>query len=118
MADMDVAVGIGRAIVQHELFAAGGGGAQLSVEVHLLPAGNGFRLLLRQAGAHREFGLGQIEGLRVIELFSSIGHIRQSSLGATSGRDADENSVAEALFKRQNPGPSRSLIKQRGKPGR
>jgi len=26
--------------------------------------------------------------------------------------------VAEALFKRQNPGPSRSLIKQRGKPGR
>ena len=74
MADMDVAVGIGRAVMQHEFFAAGGGGAQLLVEAHLLPAGDRFRLLLRQAGAHREFGLGQIKGLGIIELFSGIGH--------------------------------------------
>ena len=30
VADMDVAVGIGRAVMQHEFFAAGGGGAQLA----------------------------------------------------------------------------------------
>ena len=76
MADMDVAVGIGRTIVQHELFATGGRGTQLLVEIHLAPARNGFRLFLRQACTHRKLGLGQIEGLRVIELFSHcISHI-------------------------------------------
>lgn len=75
VADMDVAVGIGRTVVEDEFLAAGGGSAQFLVETHLLPALDEFRFLLRQAGAHREIGLRQIEGLRIVDLFGCVGHV-------------------------------------------
>ena len=62
MADVDVAIGVGRAVVEDELLAPGAGLAQLAVEVLLLPAGEDRRLLLRQAGLHREVGLRQEDG--------------------------------------------------------
>jgi Fe-S oxidoreductase len=69
MADMDVAVGVGRAVMQHEQLAAGRLLAQALVEVHLLPAGEPISgSLLRQAGAHREFRLRQEKRLGIVEL--------------------------------------------------
>ncbi len=76
MADMDVAIGIGRAVMQHEFFAAGGRGAQLLVKAHLLPAFYRFRFLLRQAGAHRKIRLRQIEGGGVVQFFCGVAHNR------------------------------------------
>jgi len=59
VADMDVAVGVGRAVVEDEFRAAARGCPQPLVEVKLLPAGEDFGLLLRQPGAHGKVGLGQ-----------------------------------------------------------
>ena len=53
-ADVDVAVRIGRAIVQDEFRPPARGGAQPRPKVHLLPAGEDLRLALRQVAAHRE----------------------------------------------------------------
>ena len=66
VADMDVAVGVGRAVMQHEFGAAGSALAQFSVEVDLVPVFEDFRLALRQAGAHREFRLRQEQGLGIV----------------------------------------------------
>ncbi len=65
-ADMDVAVGIGRAVMQHELVAALRALAQLLVEADLVPALEDLRLALRQAGAHREVRLRQEQGFRIV----------------------------------------------------
>src|SRR5918994_1309082 len=48
-----------RAVVQHEARTPFGLGAQLLVEPELAPARQDFRLALRQARAHRKFGLRQ-----------------------------------------------------------
>ena len=61
MADVQIAVGVRRAIVQHIFRLALGVFAQALVKVHLVPAGNDFRFVLRQPGAHREARLRQIE---------------------------------------------------------
>ena len=74
MADMDIAVGVGRAVMQHIFRTSGGGGAKLVVKPHLLPAGNQFGLLLGQAAAHRKFGFRQIERLGIVECVVGIGH--------------------------------------------
>ena len=59
MADMEVAVGVGRAVMQDELGPALALGAQALEQVHVGPALQQLRLLLGQAGAHGEVGLGQ-----------------------------------------------------------
>ena len=66
--DMDVAVGVRRAVVQDEFLAALRGCAQLLVEVALLPARENLRLALRQAGAHREIRLRQKQRFGIIAL--------------------------------------------------
>ena len=58
-AEMDVAVGIRRAVVDDEFRPAGGGFALALVEVDPVPAGEPFGLGLGQAGLHGELGLGQ-----------------------------------------------------------
>ena len=69
---MDVAVGVGRPVVQHEFRPPGGLAAQAPVEVDLLPARQDLGLLLRQPGAHGKIGLGQKQSLAVIA--DGIGH--------------------------------------------
>ena len=69
MPDMDVAVGVGRAVVEDEAGPPLGGGAQTAVEVEALPARQDFRLPLRQAGAHRKIGFGQKQRFAVIAGF-------------------------------------------------
>ncbi len=60
-AEVDVAVGVGRPVVQHEARRALAGPAELAVEVLLLPAREPLRLGLGQVGLHREVGLREVE---------------------------------------------------------
>ena len=66
MADMDVAIRIGRTVVQDPLVAAGTLLAQPFVEARLFPAGEDIGFLLCQTGLHREVGLRQEHGVAVI----------------------------------------------------
>ena len=68
-ADMDVAVGVGRPVVQHEFRPSRRRLAQLPVNVLSRPARQNFRLLLRQAATHRKIRFGQIKGRRIINRF-------------------------------------------------
>ncbi|MCY1500633.1 hypothetical protein D9M68_346810 [compost metagenome] len=118
MADVDVAVRIGRAVMQHKLVAAGGRCAQLLVEAHLLPAGHRFRLLLRQAGAHREFRLRQIKGRGVVDLFSGVGHGLCNRFFARGAAHTKWARYREMTGASETP-KSRTfrLTKARGRPG-
>ncbi|MGY4467152.1 hypothetical protein ACVWWK_002834 [Bradyrhizobium sp. LB9.1b] len=119
-ADMDVAIGIGRAVMQHELVAALGALAQLLVEAHLVPALEDLRLALRQAGAHQEFGLRQEQGLGIVFGVGllDVGLLRLIGHGADwLGSARERMAMRNRGVKRQHPGlaPSRRL---RRKPGR
>src|SRR5690606_7191052 len=59
MADVEVAIGVGRPIVKHELLAPLRHLALAPIEIHLLPARKNLGLALRQAGAHGEICLGK-----------------------------------------------------------
>ena len=63
---MQVAIRIGRAVMQDEFLAALRIGPERLVEIHLRPAGEEFRFALRQACTHREVGLGQKNGGLVV----------------------------------------------------
>ena len=63
VADVDVAVGVGRAVVQQKLRAIAALLAQALIEVHLGPALQQARLEVGQAGPHGEGGLGQKQRL-------------------------------------------------------
>ena len=65
-ADMQVAVGVGRAVMQDELLPRPRCRAQLAPEVHRLPPGQHRRLLLRQVAAHGKIGGGQEHGVAII----------------------------------------------------
>ena len=72
MADMKVAIGIGRAVMKNEGGAAGPS-SQLAIDVDLLPAGEPFRLTLRQSGPHLERRVGKQERVPVVDRFG--GHL-------------------------------------------
>ena len=74
MADMNIAIGIWRAVMQHEFFAAFGGGAQALVQTYFFPMGQNIRLALRQAGFHRKFGLRQVQRLAPISVICLVTH--------------------------------------------
>ena len=59
VADMNIAVRVWRAVMQHETRATGGCLTEAFIEVDLRPARQNFRLALRQARAHRKIGLGE-----------------------------------------------------------
>ena len=78
MADVDVAVGVGRTVVEDELLAPGAVLANLLVQSFGFPALKDRRLLLRQPGLHRKVGARKenrrtIVGLRRIW---GVGHWR------------------------------------------
>ncbi len=79
VADMQMAVRIGGAVMQDELLAALGIRAQTGPQVGLRPALQDFRLALRQARAHREIGLGQVDRVFVIDGLRRIGAHRSAS---------------------------------------
>ena len=55
---MNVAIGVGRTIVENEFLASVRGLAQPAVKAHLLPARENLGLALRQIPPHREAGSG------------------------------------------------------------
>ncbi len=62
VAEVDGSVGVGWAVVEDVFCGAGTGGADLGIQVLLLPPRQASRLVLRQVGLHGEGGLGQIQG--------------------------------------------------------
>ncbi len=68
VADVDLAVGVGRAVVQDEFLAPGAGGAQALVQAALVPLLHPARLALGQVAAHGEGRVGQVERLAVVGL--------------------------------------------------
>ena len=62
-AHVDVAVGVRRAVVQHELGQAAALRLNLPVQIHRGPPGERFGLGPRQARLHREFGARQVDGV-------------------------------------------------------
>ena len=76
VADVHVAVRVGRAIVKDELFAAFPLGAEALVEIQPLPARKPFRLCIGESGLHREIGLRQEDGVAVVftGIVVHIGH--------------------------------------------
>ena len=74
MADVDVAIGIGRAIVEDELLAPPAGLAERVIEANRFPARGNARLLLGEAGLHGEIGLRQEDGVPVIACCGVVSH--------------------------------------------
>ena len=66
MADVNCAVGVGRAVVQDKFRAASERRALLAVNIVVLPESEDFRLALRQIAAHREIGGGQIQSVFIV----------------------------------------------------
>ena len=74
MADMNVAVGVRRTIVQREFGPADRRRAHFFVEADHRPAPQEFRFAFWQAGAHRKARFRQIEGFGVIGSFGTVVH--------------------------------------------
>ncbi len=77
VADVDGAVGVGRAVMEHVQRRAGGlpGLAHQPVQVLLGPVAEDLGLLLRQAAPHGERGVGKEDGVAVIARGSGVvGH--------------------------------------------
>jgi hypothetical protein len=62
-AEVDLAVGVGRAVVQDVLRPSGAGRVDPGVEADSLPPDDRLGLGHRQVGLHREVGAGEVEGL-------------------------------------------------------
>ena len=70
MADVDVAIGVRRTVVQDKFRPALGGGANLLVQPPLLPVLDPFRFALGEIAAHGKRRVGEIQGVLVISHFS------------------------------------------------
>ena len=66
--DMDIAIGVGRTVMQDEFVAAFRGRAELPVQIALFPASQDLRLALRQARTHGKFGLRQKQRFGIVAL--------------------------------------------------
>ena len=114
-AEVEMAVGVGRAVVKDELGPAGGGLPQAPVETDLLPACGHRRLAFRQPRLHGEGGARHEDGIAVIG-----GHERTWRRGRTSDSSASgagmlarmaravSQSVAICAFRASIPSKRRS----------
>lgn len=69
--EMNIAVGIGRAVVENEQGPVRCFFLKLLIEFFLVPVFQVLRLFLGQIGLHLEFGFGQIQGIPVFHCFFS-----------------------------------------------
>ncbi|MPL90964.1 hypothetical protein SDC9_37023 [bioreactor metagenome] len=84
VADVQMAVGIGRAVMQHERGAGIVAAlfAQLVIDRQAFPAGQPFGLARGQAGAHLELGFGQEDGVAIVDgVFGRVSAHRKNILG-------------------------------------
>ena len=72
VADVDLAIGVGRTVVQNEPFLAFAGFAQLFVELAVVPLLDPPGFALGQVATHRKRGIWQVEGFAVIGFL--VGH--------------------------------------------
>ena len=79
-AEVDVAVGIGRAVVKDEQRAAGGGGAQLGEQVGFIPFCED-AVFFRQVATHRKAGLRQEDRVAVV----ALGIVARFARGVSDG---------------------------------
>ena len=96
VADVEVAVGVGRPVVENELLAPPGRLAEALVEVEAVPAFEHLGLALRQPTLHRKLGLGQEDGGAVVGAHEVS--FRAKGMGGIGARRqaADEERVAAA----------------------
>ena len=66
MPEMDIAIGVRRAVVENEALSASPCRTDCSVEILLVPGVQHSRLPLRQVGAHGEFCVGKIQSCLVL----------------------------------------------------
>ncbi len=92
MAQVDGAVGVGGAIVEHILLRAPARLTNLLIQPGFKPVEQAYRLCTGQAGLHREIGSGQSQRLfklwhRGAATWLGVGHrLQDSFLGIVSGR--------------------------------
>ena len=90
-ADMDIAVGVRRPVVQHEFRAALAALAQRAIQILARPASENLRLLLRQTAAHRKIRLRQIERAGIVEgCDGRVGHEIEGQIRMLLGADAPD----------------------------
>ena len=75
VADMHVAIGVRRAVMQNELLTPTTAIAQLRIKILRLPTRQDARLLLRKAGLHREICFRQENGVAIVD---RISHVRSA----------------------------------------
>ena len=118
VAHVDVAVGVGRAVVQDPALAPLTLLAQPVVHAQLVPARQDRRLLGGEAGLHREGGLGQEDGAAVIRrIFGGSGGRGIGHLGrdlARQTRRVTHPSVMLNLFQHPPCNQSRSRVRRGG----
>ena len=97
MADMEIAIGIGRAIVKDVFRPPCAGFAQTLVEPRPVPGLEPLGLGLGQARPHGKVGLGQEQGLGIVDAFRfgrlGLAH-RQSTVGWAAAGDHGPGSAA------------------------
>ena len=76
MADMGMAVGIRRAIVEDKGRTILSGGFNLAVKPHPFPLLEEFGFTLREVGAHREVGIRQVESLFIVHALLQLVSLR------------------------------------------
>src|SRR3546814_4971230 len=86
MAHMDVAIGVGRAIVQNKALPSFALFAQTVIDADLCPALGHGRFLLRQSRLHGEGGDGKEDGILVV-------------LGLFAGRSEEHTSELQSLMR-------------------
>ena len=102
MADMEVAVGVGRAVMEDEFFPPPGGFADALPDPHAGPAGEDGRLLFRQVPAHGKGRRREEHGVAVV---SGLAHamISISDLGRSSAAKG-EGAVGRSRRSSERPG--------------
>ena len=64
--DMDIAVGIGRAVMQHKFRTTFACASQLPVDIHFIPTLKQCRFPIWQVAFHRESGVGKIQRVFIV----------------------------------------------------
>jgi hypothetical protein len=119
VADVDRPVGVGRSVMQHEQRRARPlpVGADLVVEVGLVPLGQDLRLLLRQARAHGEGRVGKEDGLAVVAsgFLGVVGHdsIQRVRSGPGTASAACAASLAGMTDSTANPARAGATVRRR-----
>ena len=104
VADMQMPVGIGRAVMQHERLAPRRGRPQAVIDADARPPLQPFGFARGQARTHRKLGLGQKDGIAVIGL-RGVGHrgvpLRDVRTRLTRRRETSRHRAANSRSERR-----------------